>query len=101
MDVKDLPKNPLAVTIKMIGCRWKVMIIGELLKGTKRFSEINHLSLNSVALLLIFFIILKFICINKAFYYRGRKSSSCAPICSMSERKHSFAPYSGIVINYP
>ena len=41
MDIKDLPKNPVAVTIKMIGCRWKIMIAAELLKGTKRFSEIK------------------------------------------------------------
>ena len=41
MDLKDLPKNPIAVTIKMVGCRWKVMIVAELLGGTKRFNEIK------------------------------------------------------------
>ena len=41
MEVKDLPKNPIAVTITMVGCRWKVMIVAELLEGTKRFSEIK------------------------------------------------------------
>ncbi len=41
MDLKDLPKNPIAVTIKMVGCRWKVMIVAELLDGTKRFNEIK------------------------------------------------------------
>ena len=41
MDIKELPKNPLEVTIKMTGCRWKLLIISELLKGTKRFSEIK------------------------------------------------------------
>ena len=41
MEIKDLPKNPIAVTITMIGCRWKVMIVAELLEGTKRFSEIK------------------------------------------------------------
>lgn len=41
MNLKDLPKNPVAVTIKMIGCRWKVLIIAELLGGTRRFSEIK------------------------------------------------------------
>ena len=29
MEVKDLPKNPIAVTITMVGCRWKVMIVAE------------------------------------------------------------------------
>lgn len=41
MNIKDLPRNPVAVTIKMIGCRWKIMIIADLLNGTKRFSEIK------------------------------------------------------------
>ena len=41
METKDLPKNPIAVTIKMVGCRWKVMIVAELLEGAKRFSEIK------------------------------------------------------------
>lgn len=41
MEVRDLPKRPLEVTIKMIGCRWKILIISELLSGTKRFSELK------------------------------------------------------------
>lgn len=41
MDIKELPKNPLEVTIKMTGCKWKILIIAELLTGTKRFSEIK------------------------------------------------------------
>jgi DNA-binding HxlR family transcriptional regulator len=41
MDIKELPKNPLEVTIKMTGCKWKILIIAELLNGTKRFSEIK------------------------------------------------------------
>jgi len=41
MNLKDLPKNPVAVTIKMIGCRWKIMIIADLMDGTRRFSEIK------------------------------------------------------------
>ena len=41
MNYKDLPKNPVAVTIKMIGCKWKILIIAELLNGTRRFSEIK------------------------------------------------------------
>lgn len=41
MDIKDLPKNPLEVTIMMTGCRWKLLIISELLNGTKRFNELK------------------------------------------------------------
>lgn len=41
MEVKDLPKKPLEVTIRMIGCHWKILIISELLSGTKRFSELK------------------------------------------------------------
>ena len=41
MEFKNLPKNPVAVTMTMIGCRWKIMIIAELLKSPKRFNEIK------------------------------------------------------------
>lgn len=41
MELKNLPKNPVAVTMTMIGCRWKIMIIAELLKSPKRFNEIK------------------------------------------------------------
>ncbi len=41
MDIKDLPKNPLEVTIRMTGCKWKILIISELMTGTKRFSELK------------------------------------------------------------
>lgn len=41
MELKDLPKNPVAVTIKMIGCKWKIMILADLMGGTRRFNEIK------------------------------------------------------------
>lgn len=41
MDLKKLPKNPVEVTIGMIGCRWKTLIVKELLSGTMRFNEIK------------------------------------------------------------
>ena len=41
MEPKKLPKNPIEVTIKMINCKWKILIIRELLTGTKRFGEIK------------------------------------------------------------
>ncbi len=41
MNSKDLPKCPVETTLKMLGCRWKVLIIRELLTGTKRFCELK------------------------------------------------------------
>ena len=41
MELKKLPKNPIEVTIKMINCKWKILIIRELLTGTKRFGQIK------------------------------------------------------------
>lgn len=41
MNFKDLPKNPTEATLKMIGCKWKILIIKELLSGTKRFGELK------------------------------------------------------------
>ena len=41
MKSKDLPKCPIETTLKMLGCKWKVLIIRELLTGTKRFCELK------------------------------------------------------------
>lgn len=38
---KDLPKCPIETTVKMLGCKWKVLIIRDLLSGTKRFCELK------------------------------------------------------------
>ena len=38
---KELPRNPVEVTIRVIGCRWKILIIKELLAGNKRFNELK------------------------------------------------------------
>lgn len=38
---KDLPHSPMETTIKITGCRWKLLIIKELLDGTKRFNELK------------------------------------------------------------
>ena len=42
MESKDLPKCPIETTLKMLGCKWKVLIIRELLTGTKRFGELKR-----------------------------------------------------------
>lgn len=41
MNYKDLPKSPVEATISIIGCKWKILIIQELLNGTKRFGELK------------------------------------------------------------
>lgn len=41
MNSRDLPKCPVETTLKMLGCKWKVLIIRELLTGTKRFCELK------------------------------------------------------------
>ena len=42
MKSKDRPKCPIDTTLKMLGCKWKVLIIRELLTGTKRFGELKR-----------------------------------------------------------
>lgn len=37
-----LPKCPVEVTLQLIGNKWKVLIIRDLLTGTKRFNELMH-----------------------------------------------------------
>lgn len=41
MKVKDLPKNPVEITLSMLDTKWKPLIIKELLIGTKRFGELK------------------------------------------------------------
>ena len=41
MRLKDLPKCPVETTLRMIGEKWKIIIIRELLSGTKRFGELK------------------------------------------------------------
>ena len=39
---KELLPCPVAVTIQIIGTKWKILIIKKLLYGTKRFSELKR-----------------------------------------------------------
>ncbi|MBR6098910.1 helix-turn-helix transcriptional regulator [bacterium] len=41
MNAKNLPSNPVEITLSMLNTRWKPLIIKELLTGTKRFGEIK------------------------------------------------------------
>lgn len=38
---KNLPPCPVAVLLKLIGNKWKILIIRDLLTGTKRFGELK------------------------------------------------------------
>lgn len=37
---KDIPACPVEMTLQLIGDKWKVLIIRDLLDGTKRFNEL-------------------------------------------------------------
>ena len=41
MELKDLPKCPVETTLALIGEKWKILIIRDLLNGTKRFGELK------------------------------------------------------------
>ena len=38
---KQLPACPVETTLTMIGDKWKVLILGDLMPGTKRFGELK------------------------------------------------------------
>lgn len=44
---KELPACPVEITMSLIGDKWKVLIIRDLLTGTKRFGELKK-SLNGI-----------------------------------------------------
>ena len=43
MELEDLPKCPVETTLALIGEKWKILIIRDLLNGTKRFNELKSL----------------------------------------------------------
>lgn len=45
---KELPACPVETTLNLIGNKWKVLIIRDLLQGTKRFGELKK-SIGSVS----------------------------------------------------
>ena len=40
-NIKDLPACPVETTLTLIGDKWKVLILRDLLNGTKRFGELK------------------------------------------------------------
>lgn len=42
MKKSDLPECPVATLLMLIGTKWKVLIIRDLLCGTKRFKELQR-----------------------------------------------------------
>lgn len=47
-EAKNLPACPVETTLSLIGNKWKVLILRDLLPGTKRFGELKK-SLGSVS----------------------------------------------------
>ena len=45
---KDLPACPVETTLLLMGDRWKLLIVRDLLTGTKRFGELKK-SLNGIS----------------------------------------------------
>ena len=45
---KDLPACPVELTLLLISNKWKILIIRDLLDGTKRFSELKK-SINNIS----------------------------------------------------
>ena len=41
MELKELPKCPIETTLKLLSNKWKILIIRDLLNGTKRFGELK------------------------------------------------------------
>lgn len=46
--IKNLPNCPVETTLMLISDRWKVLILRDLLNGTKRFSELKK-SIGSIS----------------------------------------------------
>lgn len=46
--MKELPACPVETTLSLIGDKWKVLILRDLLKGTKRFGELKK-SIGSIS----------------------------------------------------
>lgn len=41
-DKKELPACPVETTLTLIGNKWKVLILRDLISGTKRFGELQR-----------------------------------------------------------
>ena len=39
---KDMPACPVATTVEVIGSKWKLLILRDILQGPKRFGELKH-----------------------------------------------------------
>lgn len=41
MKKRELPLCPVEITMELIGNKWKVLILRDLMEGTKRFGELR------------------------------------------------------------
>ena len=39
---QNLPECPVATTVQLIGSKWKILILRDLLTGTKRYNELRR-----------------------------------------------------------
>lgn len=39
---ENLPECPVATTVQLVGSKWKLLILRDLLKGTKRYNELRR-----------------------------------------------------------
>ena len=39
---ENLPECPVATTVQLVGSKWKLLILRDLLKGTKRYSDFRR-----------------------------------------------------------
>ncbi len=51
---QELPTCPVEITMELIGNKWKILIIRDLLTGTKRFGELRK-SLNGISQKILWF----------------------------------------------
>ena len=48
MKKKELPLCPVALTVEMIGNKWKLLIVRDLMAGTRRFGQLRK-SINGIS----------------------------------------------------
>ena len=46
---KELPACPVETTLTLIGDKWKVLILRDLMPGTKRFGELKKIHRHGIA----------------------------------------------------
>ena len=82
VDVKSLPACPVETTLTLIGDKWKVLILRDLMPGTKRFGELKK-SIGSVSQKVL---TAQLRIWSKTAWSTGRSSPRCRPGWSTPSR---------------